>query len=342
MANYSSNRPYLLGSLAVAIALLAGCNKSSDKPVAVTAAAVGRDAASVNGETISLTDYYDHMSVKQSAQVMTRSGASEVRVIGSFGLQSLQELVDQKILLQMAKEQGLTPTEAEIDAELKLQEELRPDYVKVLQDQGLTTQLIRNELRVGLAREHLIMKGVTVDPADVDKYIKDHPEKFSDPERANLLFIQAASADAKRLIDAELSSGKGFRVVASQHAKQTGGAYPLTIVSQMPKQLQDLVKKTLVNGTTDWITNGHAFFKFFVDAKTPAKLRTPTAPERELVRRGIALQKGALKNDFDHLFFEKLREAKVDISVPNLKEPWAKTWNQLSGPSAGPGPARSN
>lgn len=323
--------------------VLSGCHGSPATSAATSAEA---NAVLVNGEAISLTDFYQHMAVKQTATVMTRNGPSEQRLVGSLGLQSIQEVVDQKLLLQMAKDQGVLPTEADIDAELKFQKDLRPDYVTVLQEQGLTMELIRHELLISLARNHLIMKGVTVDASDVDKYIKDHPEKFSDPEKATLLYIQVSSDTDKAVVDKALASGQSFGAVAQNfsrapRAKETGGLYGTDIVSQMAPPLQDLVKVTPVGHASPWITNSNSFFKFFVGKKTAATPNTPNAPQREMVRRTIALEKGELKNDFDRTFLEKLHQAKVDVAVPFLKEPWKK-WNQMAGGAGLPKTTTSN
>ena len=320
------------------------CNKpSAEAPATPVGSAAA--AATVNGETISLDDFYQHMGLKQTAQVMSERGPTEMRVLGNFGLQSLQELVDQRVLLQMAKDDGVLPTKADVDAELKFQMELRPQYLSILEEQGLTKEMIQNELLVGIAREHLIMKGVSVGPSEVDKYIKDHPEKFSEPASASLLYIQVPSAARKAIVDTELAGGKPFSTVAADrseapHAKDTGGAYPTMAVSQMPKSVQDVVVGTPEKGSSAWIAVGNSFLKFYVVKKTPAHIQAPTASQRELVRRGIALQRGQTKNDFDKRFFEKLRQSKIDVTVPYLKEPWSKTWNQLSQPSNAPSSSR--
>ncbi len=245
----------------------------------------------MNGDAITLPEFYDHMGMKQTAQVDTgKGGATQVRVIGSFGLQTLQELVDQKILMQMAKDASVVPTDAEIDAELKFQTQLRPDYTTILQEQGLTTEMIRHELAVGLAREHLTMNGVVVSPAEVDAYIKQNPNKFSDPATARLLYVQVSSKDKQAKVDAALASGKIFGSVATDfseaaHARDTGGAFPTDKVSEMPPKLQDLVNKTSVNSKPDWVVDGKNFLKFFVVNKTGPKPHAPSDAQRELVRK---------------------------------------------------------
>lgn len=292
----------------------------------------------MNGEAISLDEYTEHMGVKQTAEVMSGRGPTEVRVLGNFGLQALQELIDQRVLLQMAKEANLLPTEAEVDAELKLQEALQPSYSSVLHSQGLTDKMIRNELRIGLARQHMIMNGITIQPEEVDRYIKAHQDKFMTPAKAALLVIRVKSAATKARVDAELSSGKKFDDVArevnpAQQTQAQGAMYPISIVSQMPKNVQDAIKGTPLKATTGWVVDGAISSKFYVVDKQPSVMKPPSPEARELVRRAIAMEQGALKNDFDHKFFLKLRAATVNVEIPYLKEPWAKAWDQLSAPT---------
>lgn len=295
-------------------------------------------AATVNGESISLPEFSEHTGLKQSAQILTSQGATQTQVIGNFGLQSLQELIDQKVLLQMAKEQDLLPTDAEIDDEIKLQTEIRPDYVDLLVDQGWTTAMVRNELKVGLARQHLIMKGITVSSGEIDDYVKQHPEKFGDPALANIYFIQASTAAKRAEVDKQLAQGKVFSVVASQlseepHAKTTGGLFSTKEIAKMPTQIQQIVNRTHAKQASDWIASGRTSFKFFVDSKVPAKPRPVSAAQKELVRRLIAMKKGEIKNNFTKMFYDKLKASKVEVSVPYLQNQWKKTWDQLSDPT---------
>lgn len=307
-------------------ALLVLCGCSQKPPVS---AEKSQTAAIVNGEPIQLDDFYEHMMAKQTAQVLGRGGPTEQRVVGSFGLQAMQELVDQKILLQMAKEQGVLPTEADIDAELKFQQELRPDYLKVLSDQGVSLSVVRNELRIGLAREHLLMKGITVDPKEVDDYVKAHPERFGSSEKAQVLMIELNSEADKEKADAQLKAGKPFGDVAktlsnAPGASVSGGVYPTDDVTRMPKALQDIVHKTPAKSMSEWVKVGREFYRFYVSEKQAPVSIPPTPAQRELVRRDLAMKKGTVKSDFDKLFMEKLHQSKVDVQVPAIKAPWER------------------
>ncbi len=321
------------------LAVLAGCGKPGS---AVGAKDGEQVAATVNGEPISMQEYCDHMGAKQTAQIMTERGATSVRVLGSFGLQSMQELVDQQVLLQMAKEEGVAPTDADVDAELEFQTELVPPYVGLLHDQGLTDAMIRHELMIGLAREHLVMKGVTVTPEEVEQYLKAHPERFASQAKASILFIQVRSAAQKAAVDAALAAGKAFGVVAKDMSEAPNrfqeGAYPIDVISQMPKEIQGAVNMTPEKGTSGWVTAGKSFVKVYIVKKTPASVRKPSAAERELVRRDLAMDKGQVKNNFDHRYLVKLKGANVQVEIAALKDPWTKSWNQLSDPGAAPPP----
>ena len=329
---------HLLTLTAVFVALY-GCN-STPKPVAAEAAPEKGVAATVNGEAIDLSDFHEHTDLKQTAQVITPQGPTQTHVIGNFGLQSLQELVDQKVLLQLAKEQGVLPTDSDIDNEIKLQTDLRHDYITILQDQGLSQKGIRHEIAIGLARQNLMMKGVDVSSDEVNDFVKKHPERFSDPARATIYFIQASTPQKKSQVDKELAAHKLFTAVASSlseepNAKSTGGLYATSIVSMMPPKVQEIVNKTAVKQVSSWIPNAGTFVKFYVESKIPAKPKPASDSQKEMVRRLIGMQKGQVKNNFTKMFYDKLKASKVEVSVPHLQDQWKKTWDQMSDPNNG-------
>jgi len=320
--------------------LTVGCQSGSKETSSTVA--TSNVAATVNGEPITLNDFNEHTDLKQSAQIMSPQGPTETRIIGSFGLQSMQELVDQKVLLQMAKEQGVSPTSADIDQEMKLQSELRPDYLQVLHDQGMNDEAVRHQIEVGLARQHIIMKGVEVSSTEVDDYIKKNPKKFSDPAMATLYFVLAKNAQKKGTIDQALAAGKPFSQVANAlsdepNARTTSGLYATKVIDQMPPKLKDLIQKTPAKGTTPWVPEGTGFVKFYVENKVESKAVKVSDSKREMVKRLLALQKGETKNNFSKMFYDKLKASKVEVQVPHLKDQWKKTWDQLSDPVGVPG-----
>jgi len=327
---------------AVALSTLSGCHGPANE----TKPTETGIAATVNGEPISLAEYDEHNGIKHSVQVSGPQGPSQIQVIGTIGLQSMQELVDQKVLMQLAKDQGVAPTEADIDAELKFQTELRPDYVDTLKDEGLNLEQIRSELRIGLAREHVIVKGVVVKPTEVDDYIKKHQDRFIEPARATVFYIQLPSPAREADLDKELASGKSFNDVASEfgqkpNGKGFGGLYRISVISSMPKEIQDAVNKTDAKHVTGWLHIGQSFFKFYVEAKSPSKPKVLTASERELIRRSLSMIDGQVANHFDSLFYDKLKSSKVEIMVPYLKSPWQRSWSQLSEPMSPQAPPTS-
>ncbi len=329
----------LIGSLLLGVATvisLTGCQGNT--PEAKASTTENGVAAMVNGEPITLPDFHEHTDLKKTAQVVTPRGAVQTQVIGNFGLQSLQELVDQKVLMQLAKGKGVLPTESDVDAELKLQTELRPDYVTSLTDQGWTNQRIQHEISVALARQFLILKGVEVSPTEIDTYIAKNPDKFSDPAQATLFFIQVGSADKKAKVDKELTH-RPFTQVAGElsedpNAKATGGLYATKIVASMPARVQKIVEKLQPKQTSDWNQDRGIFVKFYLEQKTVAKPRPIKAAQREMVRRLIGMQKGEQKNNFTKMFYDKLKASQVEVGVPYLKDQWKKTWDQLSSPTS--------
>jgi len=203
-----------------------------------------------------------------------------------------------------------------------------------MHSQGLTDANVHNEVLVDLIRQHLISKGVSVDDSQVDAFIKAHPQEFTDPAKAALLFVQVGSAAKRARVDAELSTKK-FDAVAAQfsespRAKETNCIYPISIVAEMPKKVQDAVNATPEKKATDWVVDGSTYTKLYVVKKDPSVVRKPTPEQKVVVKRVIAQQQGQVKNDFNRKFLERLKSSKIDVEVPYLKDLWDKAWNQLA------------
>jgi len=324
-------------------ASLAGCGKSAGSGSGPSAASDPGVAATVNGEPITVADFNAYMGMKETVQVFSRRGIEQMHVAGTFGVQTMEELVNQKILMDMAKDQGVLPTDKDVDDELAFQTRLRPDYVTIQQQSGASMDSIRHELMVGLAREHLIMKGVKVGDREVDGYIKAHPDRFVEPATADVLFIEASTSARQSAVDAALAKGEKFGEVAVKlsedpHAKESGGLFGQRIIQQMPKEVQSVVNATSEGQASAWVKFGTHSVKFFITKKTPATHKEPSVDQREILRRQLAMQQGQARNNFDEEFYKRLKAAKVDVEVPYLKGIWQRSWEQLLDPTGGQTP----
>lgn len=323
----ASKHLFALPLLASFVVLLAGCSKQDST-----------DVAKVNGEAISLNEFVSYLERKPGVTVTMNNGATiegKVPANMPLGYQAMRDLIGRRLLLKFAKEDGVAPTDADIDKEIAFQTQNDPKFLSKLQAQGMSQQDIRADIAVDLAQQAVITKGVTVADSEVDTYIKQHPEQFQVSPTASLYWVVADSEALKDKIDKALAGGADFRVVAAKmslapYAKQTNGRYPETDLGRMPSELRNMVEKTNELQTTPWRKAGNQWAKFYVEHKLPGSKVAVTDLMRTRIKRAIAVQKGRLKNDLDRRLAEGLKNADVKITDPAFQQIWKDSISNLS------------
>lgn len=305
-----------------ALALI-GCGKGGGENIAV-----------VNGEPIPSSEFSKYLERKPIVQVVTNSGLVELPVAGSLGFQALRDLINRRILFQLAKDDNVYPSDADVNAELEFQRKRRPDFIQQLTAQGYTIDDIKKDLTLDLTKERILTKNVKVTPEEADKFIKENPSKFEQPQQAKLRIIAVRDAAGKKQVDQELANGTPFGQVAARYsiapgARQSQGLYSETVVQRMQPALQAIVNGTQELKSTDWKQDGGQFVKIYVEQKVAAKPVPIDATMKEYVRRQLALQKGSEATDLGKRLIEKLKQAKIDVVAPAYKTPWETAFKNL-------------
>ncbi len=296
---------------------LAGCGQKGSEQL-----------VTVNGDTLNTDDYTSAMSVKNTARVILNGEVAELPLAETPGFQTLQELVIRQIVLQLAKDAGVYPTDADIDKEIEFRKKVNSTFMRELNARGMTVAQIKENVKIELARERLVTRGVNVTKEDVDNFIKDDPAQFTEPARAELLWMLIRDENRKNQADAELRGGQSFGPVAVKYTDYNpaqGGQkerYPIDVIAQMPPELQKIVTELNEGQTSGWIRTGEGSAKFMVERKYPSRPRQLDETQREVVRRNLALSRGNAATDLNRRIAEKLKEAKVTVSKEELKTPW--------------------
>lgn len=310
---------------------------------------VADNVAVINGDAISSKDFVDYLEAKNQVTVNTAQGPKLAKTVGNVGVQALRDLIDRHIILQIAKEDGVYPTDADVQKELDFRNTQAPGYEnEVLTQSGFPLDKLKEDIRFDLAQERIITKGVTVTPAEVDTYIKEHAQEFMTSPKADLLVISVSDSKKVRQIDQELSKGASFQSVAvryseAPHARETSAVFPISDVSQMPPQLADLVAKTAPLHATAWIPSGPNFLRFYVQKKTPAGPVKMTDAMKKSLQRQLAVQRGRLTNDIEKRILDKMKTSSIDVTPAGLKRSWdvvfesmKKESDQAAPPAGGP------
>ncbi|MCB8932158.1 MAG: SurA N-terminal domain-containing protein [Fimbriimonadaceae bacterium] len=320
----------ILFGIAASLAALfvAGCGRGG-----------GGELAVVNGEKISAEDFHKYLETKNTVTVVTPTGAVEAQVAGSLAFQALKDLVARKVLIQLAKDEGVAPTEQDVLAELEFQKKLNPNFIKERTADGTSIQDLKEGILVSLAREKLLSKGITITKDEVDKYIANNKQMFMDPALADMQWIFVKTDAAKAAVDKELATGQPFLSVAQRlseipNARQDQARFPERRIGQLPPELQTLVNKTDELKVSDWLKLTDGWAKFYIQKKTPAKPINMDEPRKELVRRQLAQQRGSQAVDLNKRMSDKIKSSEIKVDDPTLKAPWDKAMEELKKASA--------
>ncbi len=318
---------------ALASLALAGCGHGSSS-------GAGGDVAIVNGEAISMDEYYRYLERKPVVQVEVPQGVqtgqvAELHVPVLLGFQALRDLINRRILLDVARDEKVMPSDDDVNKELTFQRSRQPDLLTRLTSQGLSLEDIKRDLTIDLAKEKIVTKGITVTAADADTYIKGHPEQFMVPEQARLIVVMVKDKAGENQVDTDLTAGKPFQTVAEQYSidpkvRQTRGIIAINDVAQLPAGLQQLIESTPEGKTTPWQPQAQGFAKVYMDQKIKSKPMTLDANQKEAVRRKLALDRGSAASDLPKRLVDKLRSSKISVNPPSLKNLWDTAYKQLT------------
>jgi foldase protein PrsA len=271
------HRLSIIASLAL---LAAGCGQ---KPV-----------ATVNGEPITRDEFYQTV-------LNTPSGGQPNMALG---IQVLEGIINERLLLAEAKREGVLPTDAEITNRLN---ELRTQVQKQgsnldqqLQQSGLSPEAVRRDIRRLLIQEKLLTKGITVTDAEVQKYYdQNKARQFSAPPLAHIRHMTLANE--KQAIEARKDlKNADFGLVAMSRSidmfKETQGQVQQPIPRDLPPGMRiapEVARKafTMKKGQiSDPIKVGNQWVIIKLEELDPAKTQ-PLAEVKEDIRRGLLQQK---------------------------------------------------
>ncbi|MCU0315023.1 MAG: SurA N-terminal domain-containing protein [Fimbriimonadaceae bacterium] len=322
----------LLAGLVVSAFVVTGCNREES-------------VATVNGETITMKEFMEHVKTKGTIRVTFPNGGPQVeaQIADTLAYQATQDLISRKILLQLAKDDKVAPTAEDVNKEIEFRKKLQPSFVSNLEQRGLSLGGIRRAIEVELAQERILTKDIKVTDAEVDAYIKNNPKEFVDPARAELIYIRANTIEKREQIQRELDSGKAFKTVAATmsddpNARRSQGRFAESRLDAFAPALRSAVDATSVGRTTEWLMDGTSSVKFMVDSKTPEKPLTIDETRREFVRRQIAINRGRQAIDLPKRIAERVKDGNVKITDPVVSRLWDGFVKDVQAESALPTP----
>lgn len=252
---------------------------------------VNEIVAIVNDQAITL----EELNVEVAKTKAQLDGNPRAQIPDKLTLQRqvLQQLINQTIALQMAKRQGISVTDDEVNnaiAEVTAQNGITlPQLKEKLKASKLDFsdyyQTVKDQLLINKLQQRAVAGKVYISPAEVDKYIKKH---FSDNQTeylvSNIVLSlpndpsqtdkEAVLKKAKEIIQSIKDNKMTFAQAAEKYSQAgnatSGGSLDWKTLSNLPTIYQDEVQ-TLQNGqmSEPFIANGSVQIIQLVNSKVP-------------------------------------------------------------------------
>jgi foldase protein PrsA len=173
---------------------------------ALAACSGGGAVATVNGEPISKSAFEDKLEASPGAR------------------NTLQQLVQEALILQYAKNNNITVTDAEIS---KREDDLKANFPsgswdEMLKARGLSEDDVKQALREQIILDKALEKRVTITPAQVKAYFDKNHGAFDKPEQIKARHVLVKDLPTADKVEAALKAGQPFDAVAKQYSTDPG------------------------------------------------------------------------------------------------------------------------
>ena len=180
---------------------------------------IDKIVATVNGEPVTLSELERilHPVYTRYDQVFEGEELEQYRVRARREL--VEQLIENKLILQKAKSEGISLTEAALEeelAEVKDKFGSMEEFERALKREGLDLRQYKSELKDQLTVRAMIEREVVpkakVRPQEVETYYKDHQDEFLAPEEVHLQHILVK--DSRKEIEEiykQLEAGKDLK-----------------------------------------------------------------------------------------------------------------------------------
>ncbi|MDO8734941.1 MAG: peptidylprolyl isomerase [Elusimicrobiota bacterium] len=277
------------------------------------AAVVNKAIAKVNDDVILQSDYDEAVNPvisqikKTYGEVMPQEDMD--KKIAEIRKELLDQMIDQKLLLQEAKKKDVKVSKREVDDGIETVKdrfkrknekvltavEADAEFNSELKKQNLTMAKFRDKLREDIMVNKLIEDGVVrkVIPPSADElksYYEKNRDKMDEPEKVSVRHIlirveKNASTKEKsqalnkiKEVQQKLNKGEDFAKLAQQYSEdpgsqKNGGELGFIVRGMMVKNFEDTAFKTPVGEISDYFETEFGYHILKVDAKQAKQKR---------------------------------------------------------------------
>ncbi|SRR5579872_83069 len=267
----------------------------------------------------------DQAVVTVNGEKITK-GQLDQRLEGQNGKPTLQQMVDQTLVLQYANQNHISVTDAEVNTWLDQLKARFPQgqFDQILKNQGLTMDDVRTIGKVQLIVKKAVDKNITVTPAQISDFYNRNKTLFSTPAQVRARHILVKTKAEADSIERQLRGGANFAVLAQKYSvdpgsKDKGGDLGFFGQTQMVAPFASTAFSLNPGQISAPVQTQFGWHIIQVEEKRPAhtdSLAEATPKVRDdLMQQQESAQEGP--------FIESLRTgAKIDIADPRFNPLW--------------------
>ena len=288
-----------------------------------------RTVVVVNGEEVKGAEYYRRM------EYLPGVGKRIGNQLAEFppGFITIEQIITERLIFQLAKDKGVTPTDTQIDAEIARRLSENSELLTNWKASGRTEAELRYQVKVEMSQYNVQTFGITITDQEVDTEYQTNIARYTAPRQFKLHVIVVSELSMRNAVDEDLKAGKKFTEVAAARSEDVtrvrGGEFgqvPVEAVSPNVRAALDLVK---IGEMTDWIESQNspdskAYLKFLKDDVIPEKKLELDAKLRLGIRRNLALMRGSVRNNIHKEMADARAKAKIEIKQPEFADAYRK------------------
>ena len=227
-------------------------------------------------------------------QVITRQqwlAAMEER----YGKETLQNLVNESVMQQAAKEYDIKVTEEEIDFEIVLLRSAQDANDTSIQN--LSDEQLRSKIKNQLILEKVLTKDLIISDEDVEAYYDENKSLYNIPTTYKTNLIVVATKEEAKAVKKEVQEGSDFAVIAREKSMDRasaalGGSIGFISVDQnnIDEGILKAVPSTSVNEVSEpfLLSNGSYGLVFVEEIVQGQSFKFKEAKEH--IKRSIAME----------------------------------------------------
>ncbi|OJU63485.1 MAG: hypothetical protein BGO01_11850 [Armatimonadetes bacterium 55-13] len=283
-----------------------------------------KTVAIINGEEIKGGEYYHRMEYLSGVGKVSSSGVMEFPP----GFLTIEQIITERLILQLAKNKGVYPSDLEVDKELQTRQEENPKMMENWINSGRSEADLKYMTRLELAQFKISTAGVTVTDQEVEDHYKNNPEMYTTPKMVKLAVIVVRDDAAKKAVDDGLTAKKPFSELAKSYSadvtKGVGGELGTIYITALSGEVRAAIEKIKIGEITPWLSTQDARVRFLLEDVTAAKKDPLTPALKRDIRKRLMLDRGKVRNNIGKEMFDLRMNAKIDIKDKVFAEAYTK------------------